>query len=145
MEISTAEGSTEDASRTSDSGIGDRGAQLAGPTYMNATPSGEVQLRVAAEPIMNLGRERAADDRGNQEFSGQLRSAEHGLLHINQTHGVHSGVNNEQASVYGDLQTRVQRQAGMEAPRMDLHHPGKCPSTGTGRMRIVCRSEAHTL
>jgi hypothetical protein len=47
--MAASEGSAENVSRTTDSGISDRG-QLTVPTYVNATPSGEVQLRMHVTP-----------------------------------------------------------------------------------------------
>jgi hypothetical protein len=127
MEVATAE-VTESASRTSDSGNGDREPQLTGLTYVNATPSGEVQLRVMAEPVMNLGGERTADESDIQESSGQSRTMERGLLHTNQTHGVHLGASNEQAFMYSaSMQSQVQMQAGMKALGMDKRCSSQMP------------------
>jgi hypothetical protein len=140
MEMAGAEGSLESASHTTDSGLGDRGPQLGVPTYVNATPSGEVQIRIPAglERSQGVTATSMDDVAGRGESGEQPRTAGRGLMRENLIHGVHPGTSNRPATTYGtDLQSRmypsqIQRPGGMEAPRMSRHYFSQVEGTRYG-------------
>jgi hypothetical protein len=103
------EGFMQSASGITDSGLEDRGPQLTVPTYVNATPSGELQLRVVPEPVLcpAMATTSTGGVASTAQLNGQPRTAERGLLYGNQIQGALTGANNEQAFLYNaDIQTR---------------------------------------
>jgi hypothetical protein len=137
MEMAEEEGAMESTSRTTgDSGISGRGPQLLTPTYVNATPSGEIQLRVAGHP--GAATNTFTSDRDPGMSSGQQHATEPRLLHANQAHGVYPATGNEQvtsAEIRGmsDVPSRLSRPRvaehyGMEGPVRSLNCPERTSS-----------------
>jgi hypothetical protein len=123
----------ESMSRTGDSGISDREPQLPAPNYVNATPSGEVQLRVA--DYQGAASNTFASDRDRGMSSGQSQGTEPRLFHVNPAHSVFPVTGNEQTTFSGmrgmtDVSSRASRQGvaehyGMEGTGMSLNCPAR--------------------